>query len=292
MSDFNKPKPGSIFWSDLTVPDAEKLRAFYETVVGWTFADHDMGLYADYSAHIPGHTQPTAGICHARGANADLPPVWLNYIAVTDLETSVARCRDLGGEIVVPPKPMAGRRFCVVQDPVGAVFALFETDSEVGDATDPEKDRPRREAVRFNNRVWELLANAKRSNEDNSEMIHAAHASHAHWMTAGTAVHHQRGLWLLARVYAELGIGTEAQRYAQQCAAMTQVNTDDLLPFDLVYSQEALARAAAINGNKDEAERLRGAAMDAAKNLSDTETRKLVIGDIESGNWGSLRSRD
>ena len=34
----------------------------------------------------PGAAQPVSGICHARGSNADLPPVWLIYITVADLE--------------------------------------------------------------------------------------------------------------------------------------------------------------------------------------------------------------
>ncbi|MFB3107254.1 MAG: hypothetical protein ACE1ZA_20350, partial [Pseudomonadales bacterium] len=38
-----------------------------------------------------------AGICHARGSNANLPPQWLIYINVADVDKSVQRCVEMGG---------------------------------------------------------------------------------------------------------------------------------------------------------------------------------------------------
>ena len=73
---------------------------FYAGVAGWTPADVPMGDYADYCMHPPGDATPVAGICHARGANADLPPQWLIYITVADLDQSVQRCRDKGGKVL------------------------------------------------------------------------------------------------------------------------------------------------------------------------------------------------
>ena len=66
-----------------------------------------------------------AGICHARGVNADLPPDWLIYIAVEDVDGSAQLCEDLGGEVVVQPRFMINGRFCVIRDPAGAVCALY-----------------------------------------------------------------------------------------------------------------------------------------------------------------------
>ena len=73
-------KPGTIAWTDLTVPDAESLRDFYAKVVGWRFEPVPMGEYHDFNMIPPNGDGPAAGICHARGANADLPPVWMIYI--------------------------------------------------------------------------------------------------------------------------------------------------------------------------------------------------------------------
>jgi predicted enzyme related to lactoylglutathione lyase len=67
----------------------------------------------------------TAGICHARGLNGDLPAQWLIYIVVEDVERSAAACVELGGQVLVAPRDMAGGRYCVIRDPAGAVCALY-----------------------------------------------------------------------------------------------------------------------------------------------------------------------
>lgn len=120
-----KPEVGSIIWRDLTVEDAEGLRTFYEQVVGWTSEAVDMGDYADYSMVSAGG-EGVAGICHARGGNTGLPSQWLLYVTVADLDASMDRCTRLGGEVVMPPRPLAGGRMCVVKDPAGAVCGLFQ----------------------------------------------------------------------------------------------------------------------------------------------------------------------
>jgi len=117
---------GKITWMDLTVENAEQLRDFYSIVVGWKPSPVNMGNYDDYSM-LTADEQPAAGVCHARGPNAELPPQWLIYINVDNIENSIAKCRELGGEIITGPKNMGDYgRFCVIKDPAGAVCALFE----------------------------------------------------------------------------------------------------------------------------------------------------------------------
>ena len=125
----NEPKPtGSISWVDLTITDAEKIRDFYEEVVGWKHDDVSMGDYADYCM-IPSEGEgPVAGICHARGTNIDLPAQWLIYITVPDADAAASKCTAMGGRVIVGPKQMGpAGRYCVIQDPSGAVAALFST---------------------------------------------------------------------------------------------------------------------------------------------------------------------
>jgi uncharacterized protein len=118
------PRPGTITWQDLTVPDAEALRDFYASVVGWKAQPVRMGDYADFNMTADG--QSVAGVCHARGLNADLPAQWLIYITVDDLEHSMEECQRLGGSVIAPPRGLSGGRFCVIRDPAGAVCALYQ----------------------------------------------------------------------------------------------------------------------------------------------------------------------
>jgi hypothetical protein len=89
-----------------------------------------MGGYHDFCMNQPEDAKTVAGICHARGGNAALPPQWIIYISVEDLEESMARCRELGGTVILPPQDYGGAgRYAVLRDPAGAAFALFEPDN-------------------------------------------------------------------------------------------------------------------------------------------------------------------
>lgn len=127
MQDHSPPRVGSIMWVDLTVEDAAQVRDFYKDVVGWTATDVDMGGYHDYCMNQPEDAKTVAGVCHARGANAALPPQWLVYITVEDLEASIQRCVVRGGCVIAPARDYGGAgRYAVLRDPAGAPFAIFE----------------------------------------------------------------------------------------------------------------------------------------------------------------------
>lgn len=125
MSADERSAVGSIVWRDLTVRDATAIKDFYSTVVGWKSSLVDLGEYSDFSMTVPGGEEVVAGICHTRGVNANLPPQWLIYITVEDVDKSAERCVEHGGRIVDGPKAMGKRRLCVIQDPAGAVAALI-----------------------------------------------------------------------------------------------------------------------------------------------------------------------
>lgn len=126
-------KLGSIGWVDLTVPNADEVRDFYAGVVGWKPDALSMGDYNDYVMTSPEDGSGVAGVCHARGGNAGLPPVWLVYIRVADVDESVRVCLEKGGKLLAPVKSMGPNgRYCVIQDPAGAVAALFSPPKSEG----------------------------------------------------------------------------------------------------------------------------------------------------------------
>lgn len=119
---------GRIGWLDLTVPDAAGAREFYRQVVGWSVQDVAMADggegYADFNM-LGEDGQPAAGICHARGMNADVPPVWMIYLSVGDIAESLRRVAVEGGTVVKATAGDDGRiAVAVVRDPVGVHLAL------------------------------------------------------------------------------------------------------------------------------------------------------------------------
>jgi predicted enzyme related to lactoylglutathione lyase len=119
---------GRIMWLDLTVPNADDTRDFYMQVVPWTAQNVGMKegdtQYNDYTMHDE-TGKAVAGVCHARGGNADLPPVWLLYLPVGSLGESLSRVEEHGGKIVKASKGKDGSyNYAVVRDPVGVALAL------------------------------------------------------------------------------------------------------------------------------------------------------------------------
>jgi uncharacterized protein len=116
---------GPVAWIDLAVPDASGLKDFYAGVMGWTPSPVAMGDYDDY-AMADASGEAVAGVCHARGVNAAIPPVWMPYFRVDDVEAAVARCLELGGELVKPlDPPQSYGATAFLRDPQGTAFGLF-----------------------------------------------------------------------------------------------------------------------------------------------------------------------
>ena len=119
---------GRIAWLDLTVSDAPTTRDFYHDVVGWSVQEVEMedaaGTYSDY-AMCASDGGAVAGVCHARGMNQGLPPVWMICLPVGDLAQSLERVRENGGEVLEARRGSdEGFSYAAVRDPVGACVAL------------------------------------------------------------------------------------------------------------------------------------------------------------------------
>jgi uncharacterized protein len=121
---------GRISWLDLTVSEASATRDFYRQVVGWSVQaiemEHNGERYVDYTM-LDQNGSPVAGICHARGVNEGLPPVWMLYLPVGDVVESIRRVGAEGGQVL---KSVRGKEekyvYVAVQDPVGAYLALVQ----------------------------------------------------------------------------------------------------------------------------------------------------------------------
>ncbi len=123
----SKSKAGTIAWVDLTVPNAEEIKDFYQKVVGWDSSPVNMGDYEDYAMLVKGTDNAAAGVCHLKGINKDIPSQWMIYIIVEDLIESISEVERLGGKVTVGPKSMGNEgRYAVIEDPAGAICALFE----------------------------------------------------------------------------------------------------------------------------------------------------------------------
>jgi predicted enzyme related to lactoylglutathione lyase len=131
MASFTDPTSGTFCWADLQTTDPAAARAFYAKVLGWQFADVPGPMpYAGASVDAG----MTAGVMElpARARDAGAPPHWMPYVAVDDVDATVARARELGGTVIAPTMKMDAGAFAVLADPTGGVFAVWRPTRPMG----------------------------------------------------------------------------------------------------------------------------------------------------------------
>lgn len=140
-------------------------------------------------------------------------------------------------------------------------------------------------AKRSNGQVWQLLGKSERTPAEDEEMELAALVSLYHWLHVGTAVHRQRGEWLIAHVYSVLGDAGPAVKHASRCLELTEEHKDQMEDFDIAYAYEGVARAHALAGDVEAAKRYLEMAKAAGEAIADSESKESFVADMQSGEW-------
>ncbi len=146
-----------------------------------------------------------------------------------------------------------------------------------------KKDEPQHLlfAKSTNQLVWQLLEKKRRTPEEEEMMIESAHASYFHWLKAGNRVHHQRGLWLVSRVYAAVKDVSNSLLYARKCLALTKRYPKEMEDFDLAYAYEANARASFLSKRSGDGKRYLSLAKTAGDKISDPENKNIFFNDFK-----------
>lgn len=148
-----------------------------------------------------------------------------------------------------------------------------------------EAEMHRKLAAELFNRTWELLDKKKRTREENDLIIHTAHASRYHWGEVvatgapGTGpMNIERGEWQISRVYSVLDMAEPALYHAGRCLDICKQNT--IGDFDMAFAYEALARAHALRGSRDEANKYLLLAKSAGDAIKEDGDRKYFFGEL------------
>ena len=130
----NPVEPGRFVWHDLMTKDVAAAKRFYGELLGWRFEDTKRGdrpyVLARSGAML------VAGIVDVTGyANAG--PQWLTYLAVADVDKTVAQVRTDGGKVLIEPRNLPNARAAIVADPQGAPLGLAQVRGDIPDPADP-----------------------------------------------------------------------------------------------------------------------------------------------------------
>lgn len=114
--------PGALAWNELASPDVDASAAFYGELFGWTTQPFE-GSPQRYLV-VRNGDRGNGGI-RALGEGQG-PPHWLVYFGIDDIDAGLARVEELGGTKLVGPMDIGIARTGIVQDPQGAVFAVYD----------------------------------------------------------------------------------------------------------------------------------------------------------------------
>ncbi|MBV8244834.1 MAG: VOC family protein [Candidatus Eremiobacteraeota bacterium] len=109
---------------ELNSSDLGKARPFYEKLFDWKLEDVPMPDGSTYT--MIGVGEGTAGGM-MKHPMPGAPSFWLAYILVDDLRASTDKAKALGGKIIKDAVEIPQGSFSIIEDPAGAVFALWQT---------------------------------------------------------------------------------------------------------------------------------------------------------------------
>ncbi|MFO0962565.1 MAG: VOC family protein [Phycisphaerales bacterium] len=123
---------GTFCWMELLTRDTAACARFYGALLGWKTTEMPMPgftytLFWLRDADPASRSGCQGGMMEIQPDMGPMPPHWLPYIAVADVDAAAARAAEHGGKICAPPWDIPGvGRMAVVTDPTGATFALFK----------------------------------------------------------------------------------------------------------------------------------------------------------------------
>jgi len=146
--------------------------------------------------------------------------------------------------------------------------------------TQEEKDMHKKLAAGCFNKTWDLIDKKDRTDKEDREMIHTAHASLYHWMQIGTPLEFARGEWQVSRVYSILRMGQSALYHGEASLALCLDN--GIGGFDLAFGYEAVARAYKTLGDEENKQKNIELALSAAEKVEDKGDRDYILSEIGS----------
>jgi len=128
--------------------------------------------------------------------------------------------------------------------------AVLDAAAALACGPDGDDDTHKALAAAYNNFASQLL-DAPRDAAADTLMRHAAEQALVSWRAAGTWLHEERALYLLARCTAAVGDAAAAEAHARACLALCAAHEADA--FERLYGHEALVHALLARGDRTQA---------------------------------------
>ena len=113
--------PGALCWNELATPDLDGSAGFYRELFDWQVEPIE-GMQMPYMLIRTAEGHDNGGMRPAIGVE---PTYWLAYFGADDIDAAVSAADELSGKTLVGVTNIGMGDIAVLQDPQGAVFALF-----------------------------------------------------------------------------------------------------------------------------------------------------------------------
>jgi predicted enzyme related to lactoylglutathione lyase len=125
MKPHDTTKPGEVSWNELMTTDYKAAFAFYSELFGWSQQQEEMDMGPAGKYRMYGKGDQMYGGMMNKPADVAMPPAWIYYINVDDLDAAITRATTKGATKIYGPQEVpGGTRVAQLIDPQGAVFAL------------------------------------------------------------------------------------------------------------------------------------------------------------------------
>lgn len=120
---------GCLTMNEIQSRDPEAVSAFYGGLFGWETEPVEVNGKMVY-ASIKNAGSLNGGIMPVSEQHGEAPSVWVPYFTVASCDRAVEKIRGLGGGVFTGPLDVPAGRISVAHDPQGAVFAIFEGETD------------------------------------------------------------------------------------------------------------------------------------------------------------------
>ena len=117
MPEISVFRPGDVSYLRIAAPDPGRSAAFYSAVFGWKIRT-GARAFEDATGHVIGHFMEDLPVAGEAGV--------VPYIYVRDIDQTLARLTEAGGEVTTTPYPEGDLWVAVTRDPAGNAIGVWQ----------------------------------------------------------------------------------------------------------------------------------------------------------------------
>jgi predicted enzyme related to lactoylglutathione lyase len=115
---------GAMCWNELYTKDLQKAQDFYATLFGWTYEADETGYVTIFN-----NSRRNGGMMAITPEMGNFPPNWTVYFTVKNMDESLAKVKELGGQVFMQ-KDISVGKIGMIAEPTGATCILIEMNVE------------------------------------------------------------------------------------------------------------------------------------------------------------------